>query len=111
MALVQCKECGAEVSSTAATCPKCGTTLRKPKRTLMGKLIKYTFIGFNILMLIWFISGMGGAAEVVESANSEAEQAGAAVGAGIGAMFILFIWAIGDLILGLFVLLTRPKIR
>ena len=61
MALVNCKECGAEVSDKALDCPKCGATLRKPKRTLFGKLVKWTFIGFNILMLLWMIFGVGGA--------------------------------------------------
>lgn len=43
------------------------------------------------------------------SGLSGAEQAGAAIGIGIGPMLILSIWVIGDIILGLFVLFTRPK--
>lgn len=87
------------------------TATKKPTRSFIGKLIKYSFIAFNILMLMWFVGGMSGSAEVIDSAQSEAEQAGAAIGTGIGAVFILFIWALGDLILGIPVLLTRPKIR
>jgi hypothetical protein len=37
------------------------------------------FIGFNILMLIWFIGGVGSASNSIENAGSEAEQAGAAI--------------------------------
>ncbi len=37
------------------------------------------------------------------------QQAGAAIGTGIGAMFIIFIWVAGAVITGLFALLTRPK--
>lgn len=109
MALVNCRECGAEVSELTFDCPKCGATLRKPQRSFFGKIIKYAFIGFNILMLIWFISGMSTASEVVSAANSDAEQAGAAIGTGLGAMVIIFIWVVGDLILGIMTLLTRPK--
>lgn len=109
MALVKCKECQTEVSDKAYDCPNCGAILRKPKRTIFGKIIKFSFIGFNILMLIWIISGIGTAAESVGTAASEAEQAGAAIGTGLGVMFIVMIWAVGDFILGLMTLFTRPK--
>jgi len=88
MALVNCKECGAEVSDKALDCPKCGAKLRKPKRSTFGKIVKYSFIGFNILMLLWFVVGMGGAADGINNAGSEAEQAGAAIGTGLGAMVL-----------------------
>lgn len=109
MALETCKECGAEISDNAFDCPKCGAKLRTPKRTLFGKLVKWSFIGFNVLMLIWLIFGVGGAAETIDQAGSEAEEAGAAIGTGIGAMMIIFIWVAGDFVLGLMTLLTRPK--
>lgn len=108
MALISCPECQTEVSDTALKCVKCGVQLRKPKRGFFGKLIKWTFIGFNILMAIWLIGGMGAATDGMD-AMSEAERAGAAIGTGIGVALILGIWMIGDVILGLFVLLTRPK--
>ncbi|MGB4897082.1 MAG: zinc ribbon domain-containing protein [Ignavibacteria bacterium] len=109
MALINCKECGAEVSDKALDCPKCGARLRKPQRTFFGKLIKYSFIGFNVLMLLWMIFGVGGAASTIDTNASDAEVAGAAIGTGIGAMFVLFIWVAGDIVLGLMTLLTRPK--
>lgn len=109
MALITCKECAAEVSDKAFDCPKCGAKLRKAERSFFGKLIKYSFIGFNILMLLWMMFGVGGAAKTIDQAGSEAEKAGAAVGTGLGAMMIVFIWVAGGFILGLFTLLTRPK--
>ncbi len=108
MPIIQCPECSAEVSDTAMVCPHCGFQLRKPKRSFMGKLIKWSFIGFNILMAIWFVSGMSAATKDVET-MSGAEKAGAVIGTGLGAMFILGIWLTGAVILGLFVLFTRPK--
>ncbi|AMV73206.1 hypothetical protein DBW_2897 [Desulfuromonas sp. DDH964] len=108
MPLINCPECSTEVSDTALKCPKCGVQLRKPKRGFFGKLVKWSFVGFNILMAIWLIGGMNSASEGMQ-ALSGAEQAGAAIGTGIGAMLILGIWVVGDIILGLFVLFTRPK--
>ena len=108
MALVNCPECQAEVSDTALKCTKCGVQLRKPKRTFFGKIVKWGFILFNILMVVWLVGGMNAATEGM-LAMSEAEQAGAAIGTGIGAMMILVIWVFGDIILGLFFLFTRPK--
>jgi len=59
-------------------------------------------------MVIWIISGMSTATDGYETMNS-AEQAGTVIGSGFAFMFILTIWVIGDIILGIFTLLTRPK--
>ena len=67
MAMINCPECSSEVSDTALKCPGCGVQLRKPKRGFFGKLIKYSFIGFNILMAIWLLGGMGAATEGMEA--------------------------------------------
>ena len=107
--LIKCPECNAEVSDTALKCPQCGKQLRKPKRGFFGKVFLWLFYLFNILMLIWLISGMNAASDVATRAASEAERAGASIGAGIGAAFVLFVWAIGDIITGLLALMTRPK--
>lgn len=108
MALINCPECSTQVSDTALKCPSCGVQLRKPKRGFFGKLVKWGFIIFNILMVFWLISGLGAATEGMD-VMSEAERAGATIGTGIGVALILGIWLIGDVILGLFVLFTRPK--
>jgi len=60
-------------------------------------------------MLWWLVATLGGAAEVIDGAQNEAEQTGAALGTGLGMMMILFVWGMGDLVLGLGVLLTRAK--
>jgi hypothetical protein len=108
MALIKCPECSTEVSDSALKCTKCGVQLRKPKRSLFGKLVKWGFIGFNILMAAWMWGGMSAATEGMEKLSG-AEQAGAAIGTGLGAALIIGIWSAGDIILGLFVLFTRPK--
>ncbi len=109
MALIPCPECSTDVSDLALTCVKCGVQLRKPKRGFFGKIIKYSFILFNLLMGWWLVAGMGAASETMLSATSSAEQTGVAIGTGLGAAMIIGLWVFGDIILGLFVLFTRPK--
>jgi ssDNA-binding Zn-finger/Zn-ribbon topoisomerase 1 len=109
MALITCPECSNEVSDTALKCPKCGVQLRKPKRGFFGKLFKFVFIAFNIIMLLWMFSYFGAVSDVASNASSGAEQAGTAIGATLGTGMLLFFWCVGDVILGLLVLFTRPK--
>jgi len=108
MAMIECPECSTEVSDSAMKCPKCGVQLREAKRSVLGKIIKWGFIGFNVLMVVWLVGGMTSATKGMEGLSG-AEQAGAAIGTGLGAMMIVGIWVVGDIILGLFVLFTRPK--
>jgi len=108
MALINCPECQESVSDTAFKCPKCGKRLRNPSRSLLGKIVKYIFIGFNLLMVWWLFGGLHDASKGME-AMSSAQQTGAAIGAGIGATMIIVIWALGDIILGTLTFFTRPK--
>lgn len=108
MALIACPECSAHVSDGAMKCPSCGHQIKKLKRGFFGKIFKWFFIIFNVLMAWWMFAGMGAASEHV-GVGSSAEQAGAAIGTGIAFTMILGIWVFGDIILGLFVLFTRPK--
>ena len=109
MAVIPCRECGKEVSDQAFKCPNCGVQLRKPKRSLLGKIFKWLFIIFNVCMLIALVQGIGASSEVINSAQSDIKQAGAALGVSLGVGMILSVWVMGDIILGLFVLFTRPK--
>jgi len=108
MALINCPECSAEVSDSALKCVKCGVQLRKPQRGFFGKLIKWAFILFNILMVWWLFVGLSAATKTMDGTTG-AEHAGAAIGTGIAATMIIGLWVFGDIILGLFVLFTRPK--
>lgn len=109
MALINCPECNTQVSDTAFKCTQCGFQLRKPKRSIMGKIFKWLFILFNVLMALWVIGGFLTVGDVVTTAQSDAEQAGAAIGATLGMGMLLGFWVVGDIILGLLVLFTRPK--
>lgn len=109
MALVACPECTHEVSDSAYKCNQCGNQLRKLKRGFFGKLCKWSFILFNILMIVWLFAVFGSVGDAMDSAGSGAEQTGAAIGGTIGVSMLVVLWALGDVILGLFVLFTRPK--
>ena len=109
MALVKCPECGAEVSDSALRCPQCGKQLRKPKRGFFGKIFLWLFYLYNILMAWWLVEGTMSASEVMDTAVTEAEKAGAAIGTGMGVAMILTIWVVGAIITGLLALMTRPR--
>lgn len=108
MALVQCPECTADISSDSWECPKCGKIIRKPERSIFGKIVKWAFIIFNIIMVIWLIGGVSTATKGIGGMTS-IEQAGTAIGTGLGAAVIITIWVLGAFFLGLFVLFTRPQ--
>jgi hypothetical protein len=78
-------------------------------RTLFGKIVKWAFIIFNILMIFALFKGCAAAGDVVSNAQDGAEQAGAAIGTAIGTGMILMLWVMGDIIIGTVVLLTRRK--
>ncbi|QTP60942.1 hypothetical protein HNO53_20820 [Billgrantia antri] len=109
MALVACPECNHQVSDSAFKCSQCGHQLRKAKRGVFGKLFKWSFILFNVLMAVWLFSSFGIMGEAMQTSQNEYEQAGAAIGSALGIGMIVTTWALGDIILGLLVLFTRPK--
>jgi hypothetical protein len=104
-----CPSCAAQISPKAYDCPGCGHPIRKPKRGPIGFVFKWLFIAFNLIMLAWMLTGLIGAGEVIETAQSDAERAGAAIGTTLGVGFVMVFWVMGDIILGLAVLFTRPK--
>ena len=108
MSTISCPACNKDVSAKAFDCPHCGHPIRKPKRGFFGKLFKWSFIAFNILMVVWLIGGTNAALDTQEGLQG-AELAGAQIGTGLGVSMILLLWVLGDIILGLFVLFTRPS--
>ena len=69
---------------------------------------------FNVLMLVWILTGVGSVADNCEGeigSALEACEAGTAIGAGLGAAFVIFLWVAGDVILGVIWLVTRKTQR
>lgn len=63
---------------------------------------------WTVLAVLWIVVGAGAAGDM-PAAGSEAEAAGRAIGAGIGITFIIIIWFLGFIVLGLIWLMSRPK--
>jgi len=76
MALVKCKECGNQISSSAKSCPKCGAKVKSSG--CFGKLFKiaiYIVIGFLALSLIVYIIDPPDKSKVTQEDNSKKEDA------------------------------------
>ena len=58
-------------------------------------------------MIVWVIGYWVQVGQMINDASSEASKTGAAIGTTLGTAFILFVWAAGDLILGMFMFFTR----
>ena len=98
MALINCKECNAEVSDTAFVCPKCGFQLRKPERSLSGNIIRiafWIFIVYGIYTLLELIYILYYALKTSEPTREQSRS--------IGEDLIILI------VLGILVYITRPK--
>ncbi|MGX9178109.1 hypothetical protein [Mesorhizobium sp. BHbdii] len=65
----------------------------------------WLFIIFNILMVLWLFSYWSKIGGMLD----QTEKAGGAIGAAIGTGMLVFFWVAGDIILGLFTLMTRGK--
>jgi len=81
----------------------------RESRSFFGKIIKWIFIIFNILMLLWAVGGTSDVAQM--DINDEYEAAGQAIGYAIGISIIFSMWAFGSVFLGIMVFFTRGKKR
>lgn len=103
--LVNCPTCQNLVSKSALSCPSCGEILQKPKRSVFGKVVLWIFWLFNILIVAWiWMIGKSTTENFMEVSEAERFLYGVA-----GITFVIIIWLIGAIILGIMALLTRPK--
>lgn len=109
MALIQCRECGKDVSETALACAHCGFRLRKPERGPLGQFFKWAFVLFNLAMAWWFVSATVDIGGGVEAGASEAEMAGTGAALAIVWSFIGLWWIAGALVFGLCALMTGAR--
>lgn len=75
MALIKCKECGNQISSSAKSCPKCGAKVKSSG--CFGKLFKiaiYIVIGFLALSLIVYIIDPPDKTKVKQEDNSKKDD-------------------------------------
>jgi hypothetical protein len=77
------------------------------RRGIIGKLFSLIFWLFNGLMVLWLFLAIKSTAELGATMTTDAEQAGAAIGATLGFGMVLSIWAMGAIIFGLLSYMTR----
>ncbi|WP_424218003.1 zinc-ribbon domain-containing protein [Thauera humireducens] len=55
MALANCRDCGAQISTTAKSCPRCGAKPRSALGALatIGKAVVH--VGFAVVLIVTFI--------------------------------------------------------
>lgn len=82
------------------------TYIEKRKRGFFGWIFLLLFLGWNLLMVVWFFSAMSGIGNM-PAPNSSAEETGRNIGTALGVGMILAVWAFGSVITGLLALLTR----
>ena len=104
MALITCTECGVAIVGDVPSCPKCGAQIPKAKRSPFGIFVKWLFILFNILMPVWILAGLYVYSAYPHSNTSYLDPR-------FGFILLIGMWVIGDVILGVFMLFTRPKVR
>ncbi len=87
----------------------------RPRRVRLPRwrIFTWVILAFNLIMLIWIIAGVSSNARNCSGLTGDALtncEAGN-VGTGIGATLIFVLWALGDVILGVLWLVTRPRTR
>ena len=67
---------------------------------------------FNALILFWLVSGLAATSDSCSGLGGDslsACQAGTAIGGGLAVTFILIVWFMGFVVLGLIWLMSRPR--
>ncbi|MEP7227251.1 MAG: hypothetical protein ABI785_07815 [Gemmatimonadales bacterium] len=72
----------------------------------------WAIVVFSALMLVWIVAGVGAVSDSCAGKTGDALvacEAGTAIGGGIAVTFLIVIWFIGFIVLGLIWLMSRPK--
>lgn len=77
------------------------------------RIFTWIILAFNILMLIWVVSAIASHASTCHGLTGDALTNCEAtnVGVGLAATLLFVFWALGDVILGVLWLITRPQTR
>ena len=82
------------------------------ERSMFGKIAKYAFISFNTIMiiaLVLLLSSIDNFDVFSEETYKTEKDLANFLMIGTFAYLLFFVWILGDIILGVWVLCTRPK--
>jgi len=82
---------------------------KNTRDSFYNKYILWAFIGFNLFMIFWMITELGGTSKHLKEATSTAERIGISIGTRLGTSIMISIWVAGDVILGLFAFFNKSK--
>jgi hypothetical protein len=83
-----------------------------PKPRKKRRVFMWFILGVNVLFLWWILEGAGSNADNCAGEVGQALedcQAATNIGTGIGIIFIIFLWAMVDVILGVLHIVTRRR--
>lgn len=77
------------------------------------RIFTWVILAFNLIMLIWVVSAIAANASTCSGLTGDALTNCKLnnVGTGIGVTALIVLWALGDIILGVLWLVTRPRTR
>jgi F0F1-type ATP synthase membrane subunit a len=79
------------------------------RRGFFGTIFWWVFLAFNVLLGLWLFYAIKISSEHFQATADAAAQAGTAIGGTLAVGILLWLWVMGDVILGLLVLLSRGK--
>jgi len=85
-----------------------GETRRK-RGGLTHQVFRWSFFGFNLLMVVWLVSYIASTGKLRAGAVTAADKAGLGEAVAIGGGMLLGVWLFGAVLLGLLSSLTKPK--
>lgn len=81
----------------------------RAKGGLVHQIFRWSFFGFNLLMLVWLVSYIASTGKLKAAAASAADKATLAQAIAVGGGVVLGVWLFGAVLLGLLSSLTRPR--
>lgn len=79
------------------------------KRGIFGLLVKWLFIAFNLAMIAWLVMTWNVLSRMDVPAGDAGAQAGRAIAGFASTWLVLTFWILGDIVLGILVLLSRGR--
>lgn len=102
---IECPNCRGSVSTRSTRCPRCNGPMRAAPRDLTAPVFRWSFILFNALMVVWtgfyLVTGRTSIRPPAINDTDGLVAAGSPLPGEMGLGFLLVLWALGFIVLGL----------